>query len=181
MLGGALGTASVPILIDEPALTRLAAAGYRFSEGQTGLVRYRWLLPPAWVAAATVPARGRNGIEPLCGVGDPTRRFTAVLGVLRGCAEPPHLLVERGAPPSAQISVFSSRVGAVAERVDRRDGRITVTTVHAVVAGGEPYRFLVAALGPGDERDALTTLRTLGAALSLADDLDRSRPLRLGG
>ena len=173
--------APAPVAIDEPALLSLAEAGYRWTEGRAGLVRFRWLLPPDWLGAATLPPAGRGGIERLRGVGDRDGRFTAVLGVLRDCSLAPHQLLERGAGPGATIAVFSSRAGAVAERVERRDGRLTVTTAHAFSAGGEPYRFLISAVGPADDPQSRTVLRTLGAALSLADDLDRFRTIRVSG
>ena len=171
---------SSPLLLDDPALQRLAGAGFRFSEGEVHLVRYRWLLPPDWVAAATLPAKGRSGIEPLCGVGDRAQRFQAVLGVLRGCADPPHRLLVGGADRDARITCFSSRAGAVAERLERKGERTVVTTVHAFAAAGEPYRFFVAASGPRDDVSE-KLLRTLGAALSLADALEGVRAGRLAG
>ena len=174
-----MSAAALPITIDEPALFRLAEAGFRWTEGQTGLVRFRWLLPPDWVAAATLPPKGRGPIEPLRGVGDKERRFTAVLGVLRGFTDAPHQLLERSAAPGARMTLFTSRSGPVAERIEDRDGRTTVTTAHAFSASGEPYRFLISAVGPSGDSEQM--LRTLGSALSLADDLDRLRMGRLNG
>jgi hypothetical protein len=175
-----------PVVIDEPALGGLARAGYRWLEGQAGPVRYRWLLPGDWVLAATLPP-GRPGahgtLERLRGVGDPSGRFTAVLGMLRACAEAPHQLVKRGAGPDAQYALYSSRVGPVAERVERRDAQTLVTVAHAFNTGGEQYRFCIAALGPAAEADSLGMLRLLGSALSLSADpgLTANRPLRLPG
>jgi hypothetical protein len=171
--------ALAPIVIDEPALTELAQAGYRWKDGQAELARYRWLLPPDWVLAAQLPARPRNGIDPLCGAGDRSGRSTAVLGFLRGVNDPPHVLITRGAAPGARVSSFGARSGPVAERVEQRDGKLIVTTIHAFSAGGEPYRFFIAALSA--DLGATQTLRTIGAALSLADDLDRFRTGRLQG
>ena len=169
-----------PLTIDEPALHRLAGDGYRWSEGQAGLVRYRWLLPPEWVAAAELPA-SKRAIEALLGVGDRSGQYTAVLGVLRGHADPPGQLLERSAAPGASIRVFQSRAGLVAERIERRDGRLTVTTAHAFAAGGEPYRFLILGVAHREADDALTVLRTIGSALSLSDDLSNLRRGRLHG
>jgi hypothetical protein len=179
--------APAPIAIDEPALFRLADAGYRWTEGQIGPVRFRWLLPPRWVGAAQLPATGRGGVERLRGVGDREGRFTAVLGVLRDCAEAPHQLLARNAAAGATITVFSSRASGfpVAERIERRDGRTAVTTVHAFAAGGQSFRFLISAVGPaeaaGDEADPSAVLRTLGTALALTDELSHLRPIALQG
>jgi hypothetical protein len=170
-----------PILIDEPALHQLAQAGYRWKDGQIDLVRYRWLLPPDWVLATDLPARPRNGIEPLCGAGDRATGLTAVLGVLRGCSDPPHQLVARGAAAGARVTSFTSRSGPVGERVELRDGKTVVTTVHAFSAGAQPYRFFVAALGAGHDPAVQKVLRTIGSALSLAEDLDAIRRGRLHG
>lgn len=102
---------AAPPLLDDPALQQLAATGFRFSEGEAHLVRYRWLLPPDWIAAATLPAKGKSGIEPLCGVGDRAQRFQAVLGLLRGCGDPPHRL-RSAAPPRTRASPAFSRAPA---------------------------------------------------------------------
>ena len=169
--------AHAPITIDEPGLFRLAEAGYRWTEGQAGLVRYRWLLPPGWVCAADLPPRERNPIEALMGVGDWGGQFTAVLGLLRGFEAHPRELLTRNAAPGATTTLFSSRSGPVAERIERRNGRLTVTTAHAFSAAGEPYRFLISAVAREDSADARSVLRTVGTALSLADGLDS---LRLG-
>jgi hypothetical protein len=188
----ALAAAPAPIAIDEPGLFRLAEAGYRWTEGHVGPVRFRWLLPPGWVGAGSLPPTGRGGIERLRGVGDRAGRFTAVLGVLRGCSEAPHQLLARSAAPGATISVFSSLAsgGPVAERIERRDGRTAVTTVHGFTAGGEAYRFFISAVGPSDSAadqpgfaDAGLLLRTLGTALALSDDLLPAHlpPLALAG
>jgi hypothetical protein len=167
--------APTPILIDEPTLTDLAAAGHRWKEGQAGLVRYRWLLPPTWVLAAELPATPAGGITPLCGGGERGGGVTAVLGYLRGNDVPPDRLVARGAGPGVALSSFRSRAGAVAERIETREGKIVVTMVHAFVAGGDAYRFFIAAIGPADRPEVLPALRTMGVALSLADDLDAFR------
>jgi hypothetical protein len=170
-----------PIAIDEPALFRLAETGYRWTSGQTGAVGFRWLLPPGWVGAARLPPPARGGVERLCGVGDRDGGFTAVLGVLRGCALSPHQLLSHNAGPGATVTTFFSRTNGfpVAERIERRDGRLTVTTVHGFVAGGEDHRFLISAVGPGTavagDPDPRTVLRTLGSALALTEE---SQPLR---
>jgi hypothetical protein len=162
-----------PVVIDEPALGVLARAGYRWLEGRVGAVLYRWLLPPDWVEAAALPP-GRPGahgtLERLRGVGDPGGRFTAVLGVLRGCYEAPHQLLRRGAGPGAQYALYHSRVGAIAERVERRDAQTLVTVAHAYAGdtGDAGYRFCVAALGPADDPEAAERLRVLGSGLSLS-------------
>jgi hypothetical protein len=172
--------ATTPITIDEPALVRLARGGYRWTEGQAGLVRYRWLMPPGWVAAAELPP-GNGPIQPLLGVGDRNGTFTAVLAVLRGHQDSRRQLLERSAAPGASIVVFRSRTGLVAERIERRDGRLTVTTAHTFTAAGEPYRFLILGVAHREPEDALAVLRTVGTALSLSDDLATLRRSRLHG
>ena len=181
MLTSAAAAPPDPITIDDPALLRLAAEGYRFTEGQTGLVRYRWLLPPGWVAAAELLPGGRGPIEPLLGVGDRGGEATAALGVLRGHHDSPRMLLERRAAPDALIRVFRSRDGEVAERIERRQGGLAVTTAHAFSAGGEPYRFLIAALARQDGDAVRTLLRTVATGLSLRDGLVGLRAGRLHG
>lgn len=68
----------------------------------------------------------------------------------------------------------------MAERIERKGDRTVVTTVHAHDVAGDPCRFFVAAIGPRDNGSE-KLLRTLGAALSLADSLERLRPGRLAG
>jgi hypothetical protein len=162
-----------PILIDEPALLRLGAAGYRLTEGAAGSVRFRWLLPPDWVQAAELPPPGRNGIRPLMGVGDRGGRYTAVLGVLPSCNESPYRLLQRGASPGSELGLFTSRSGPVAERIERRGPQLVVTAAHSVPASVGSPCFLVAALGPHDDQQARTMLRTIAVALSLGQALPR--------
>jgi hypothetical protein len=175
-----------PVVIDEPALAGLARAGYRWLEGRVGVVNYRWLLPPGWVEAAALPP-GRPGahgtLERLRGVGDAGGRFTAVLGVLRGCQEAPHQLLKRGAGTGAQYALYSSRSGPIAERVERRDAQTLVTVAHAFDVGRDGYRFCIAALGPADDAGATDVLRVLGSGLTLSADppLDVFLPGRLPG
>jgi hypothetical protein len=173
--------ALAPIVIDEPRLRQLAAAGFRWKEGSADLVRYRWLLPPDWVLAAELPAAAPKGIQPLCGAGDRAGRLTAVLGFLSGISEAPAALLARGAGPGAAIGSFASRVGPVAERIERQNGKLVVSAVHAFTAAAVPYRFFVAALGPEGDGGVAAVLRTVASALSLADDLDRFRAGRLHG
>jgi hypothetical protein len=183
-----LDPGAAPIAIDEPALFRLAEIGYRWTSGQTGAVSFRWLLPPGWVGAARLPPSGRGGVERLSGVGDREGRFTAVLGVLHGCGLSPHQLLAHNAAAGAAVTMFSSRTNGfpVAERIERRDGRLTVTTVHAFVAGGQDHRFLISAVGPATaatagDPDPRTVLRTLGSALALTDETQPLRAITLHG
>ena len=174
--------ALAPVVIDEPRLQHLASAGFRWKEGQAELVRYRWLLPPDWVLAAQLPVATPGGIQPLCGAGDRAGRLTAVLGFLRGVNEAPEALLRRGAAPGALFSSFRSRVGPVAERIQRDSaGKLVVSAVHAFSAAGASYRFLLAGVGPAGDTEAERVLRTVATALSLADDLDRFRAGRLHG
>jgi hypothetical protein len=158
-------------VIDEPALGALADAGYRWKAGQAAGASYRWLLPPEWVMAAEIPARQPNGVEPLCGGGDPAGRFSAVLTMLRGCTDAPDVLVARGAGPGAQVGTFRSRAGVVAERLEQKDGKTLVMAAHAFSAAGQPLRFVIAAVGAGEDAETQRRLRVLGTALSLQDEL----------
>jgi hypothetical protein len=175
-----VASALAPVVIDEPSVQQLASAGFRWKQGQAQLARYRWLLPPDWVLAAQLPAATPGGIQPLCGAGDRGGRLTAVLGFLRGIADSPEALLRRGAAADARFASFRSGVGAVAERIEQREGKLVVSAVHAYTAGRETYRFFLAAVGPSDPQ-AKTVLRTVVTALSLADDLDRLRAGRLHG
>ncbi len=169
-----------PILIDDTALAALGQAGHRWNEGRAAGVRYRWLLPPDWVLAGTLPENQSKGLEPVCGAGDRAGRVTAVLTVAR-TSDPPATLVARGASGGAQLTTFRSRNGPGAERVEENGGLTTVTTAHAFAAAGGPLRFLIAARGPSDP-ETVTRLRTLGVALSLIDEVDATIDrLRLGG
>jgi hypothetical protein len=176
-----VSAAVAPVVIDEPKLQQLASAGFRWKEGQADLVRYRWLLPPDWVLAAQLPASTPGGIQPLCGAGDRGGRLTAVLGFLQGVNEAPDVLLRRGAAPGALFSSFRSRVGPVAERIQRDGGKLVVSAVHAFTAAGASYRFFLAGVGPASDAEAERLLRTVATALSLADDLDRFRAGRLHG
>jgi hypothetical protein len=174
--------ALAPVVIDEPRLMQLASAGFRWKEGQADLVRFRWLLPADWVLAAQLPAATPGGIQPLCGAGDRGGRLTAVLGFLHGVNEAPEALLRRGAAPGALFSSFRSRVGPVAERIQRDSaGKLVVSAVHAFTAAGASYRFFLAGVGPAGDTEAERVLRTVATALSLADDLDRFRAGRLHG
>jgi hypothetical protein len=171
-----------PILIDEPALRALAEAGYRWLQGRARGTMYRWLLPPDWVLAAEVPGHPPNGVEPLSGGGDRGGKLTAVLTVLKDCADPPGVLVSRGAGPGAQFGAFHSRAGAVAERLETKQGKTLVMTAHAFTAGGQPQRFVIAALGAGTDAETQRCLRMLGTALVLHDELASALDgARLGG
>jgi hypothetical protein len=171
-----------PLVVDEPALRGLADAGYRWQQGQAAGALYRWLLPPDWVLAADIPRRQANGVEPLSGGGDRAGRFTAVLTVLRGSVESPSVLVSRGAAPGARVGTFRSRAGLVAERLEHKDGKTLVMTAHAFTAGTQPLRFVIAALGAGEDAETARRLRLLGTALALHDELASAVDgARLGG
>jgi hypothetical protein len=168
-----------PIALDDSALAALGRAGHRWTVGHVAGVRYRWLLPPDWVMAGTLPGRQSNGLQPVCGAGDRAGRLTAVLVVANGQSDAPATMVGRGATEEAEVITFQSRHGQVAERLEETDGRTTVTTAHAFSSGGQPLRFLIAAQGPSDS-DAVTSLRTVGVALSLTQEVETVDRLRLG-
>lgn len=170
-----------PVVIDDARLQRLAAHGYRWLEGRVEHVRYRWLLPPDWVLASELPARTRGGIVPLAGGGDRQGRATGALGFLAGANTSPLELVQRGASGKARIGSFSARLGPVAERVESHGGKMTVTTVHAFRAGGESFRFFVAAIGLAAGSAMEDALRTVGLGLSLFDEWSERRRERLHG
>jgi hypothetical protein len=136
--------------------------------------------------AADIPERQPNGVEPLCGGSDRAGRSTAVLTLLRGCSESPATLVARGASPGARIGTFRSRAGIVAERVENKEGKSLVMTAHAFTAAGQEHRFVIAALGVGEDADTKRRLRVLGTALALHDQLaelaaSARRAGRIGG
>ncbi len=175
-----------PLLIDEPTLRSLADAGYRWKQGAAAGTLYRWLLPPDWVMAAEIPPRQPSGVEPLCGGGDRAGRVTAVLTLLSGCTDSPATLVKRGAAPDANFGMFRSRAGLVAERVESKGGKTLVMTAHAFRSAGQEQRFVIAAVGAGEDADTQRQLRVLGTALALHDELAElaegvRRAGRLGG
>lgn len=157
-----------PIQIDDSVLIGLGRDGHRWVRGEAGLVSFGWLVPPEFVLAGQLPTPPPRGLIHLYGGGDRDGHLTAVLGYLRGVnASPVEMLVRRAGAVSS-VTPFRSRTADAAERIERRDGKQVVTTIHAFEANGENYRFIVAAVGPLGDEQRLRGLRTIAAGLSLS-------------
>ena len=136
--------------------------------GEITLAFRRWIRPSVRAGGSLRTALGVVRIGAVEKV-DRSGRLTAVLGVLRGPSREPSELAATGAAPGARLGAFVSRAGPVGERVELRDGKKLVLTVHGFQAGSESYRFFVTSMGAADDPAAEEVLRTIGAALSLED------------